>query len=124
MELLFGNRPLTLDGANPAAIHMADGSVWLFNVADGRLKAKTWQPNTGDVEWDLPNFENEMIATSDKALSLYRLKNIPRVGAFGAWHQDEIEVNGRIISNERQRLGIWDAVNDLTDFSSSWKHTT
>ena len=83
------NRPLTLGpGANPAAIHMADGSVWLFNVADGRLKAKTWQPNTGDVEWDLPNFENEMIATSDKALSLYRLKNIPRVGAFGAWKKN------------------------------------
>ena len=86
MELLFEQTTNLGVGVNPAAIHMADGSIWLFNVADGRLKAKTWQPNTGDVEWDLPNFENEMIATSDKALSLYRLKNIPRVGAFGEGH--------------------------------------
>ena len=92
-------------GVNPASIHFPNNEIWLFNVSSGRLKAKKWLPVSGDVDWSSPNFTDETIATSDKALSLYRLKNIPRVGAFGAWHQDEIEVNGRIISNERQRLG-------------------
>lgn len=119
MELLFEQTTNLGTGVTPAAIHMADGSIWLFNVTDGRLKAKTWQPNTGDVEWDLPNFEDEIIATSDKSVSLYRLKNVPRVGMFGAWHQNEVTIGGKLLSPERHRFGIWDALNDLTNYLES-----
>lgn len=106
-------------GENPAAIHDSDGSIWLFNVEDGRLKARQWQPNTGDVPWGEPNFEDSVIATADKSLSLYRMKNVPRVGMFGAWHQAEITSNGKVVTPERHRIGIWDALNDITNYLES-----
>lgn len=106
-------------GENPAAIHDSDGSIWLFNVEDGRLKTRQWQPNTGDVPWGEPNFEDSVIATADKSLSLYRMKNVPRVGMFGAWHQAEITSNGKVVTPERHRIGIWDALNDLTNYLQS-----
>lgn len=116
MELDFEVTATLGAGINPAAIHTNDNQVWLFGVADGRLKAKTWKPETGDIDWSLPDFGSEIIATSDKSVSLYRLKNVPRVGMFGAWHQGEVTRGDKVITPERQRIGIWDALNDITNY--------
>lgn len=114
MELDFELTAALGAGINPAAIHLPDNSVYLFAVDGGRLKAKSWRPLSGDVNWQLPDFNDPITATLDKALSLYRIKNVPRVGMFGAWHQDETEKTA-----ERQRIGIWDALNDLTNYLQS-----
>lgn len=114
MELRFEVTTSLGAGINPAAIHLPDNSVYLFAVDGGRLKAKSWRPLSGDVNWALPDFNDPITATLDKALSLYRIKNVPRVGMFGAWHQDATEKTA-----ERQRIGIWDALNDLTNYLQS-----
>ncbi|MGI6079072.1 MAG: hypothetical protein ACOYCB_13125, partial [Fastidiosipilaceae bacterium] len=106
-------------GENPGAVHLPDGSVYLFHIENGRLKAKHWTHEGVNMPWGDPDFDEEIIATSDKALSLYRIKNVPRVGMFGAWRQDEITKDGKVVSPERQRIGIWDALNDITNYLES-----
>lgn len=119
MELTFEQTTNLGAGDNPAAIHLNTGEVYLFAVEEGRLKAKLWNPGTGDVPWNMPDFGVSAIATADKALSLYRIKNVPRVGMFGAWHQDTVMRGDKIITPERQRIGTWDALNDITKYLES-----
>lgn len=119
MELIFESTTNLGGGVNPAAIHLATNEIFIFYVADGRLMAKVWAPASGDVPWGTPVFGTSMIATRDKALSLYRLKNVPRVGMMGAWHQDQIMSGEKVLSPERQRFAIWDALNDITPYLES-----
>jgi|GEM_PF-372318 len=119
MELIFEHNANLGSGVNPAAIHLPDNSVWLFHVSDGRLNAKEWKPDPGDVPWAMPVFGANQIATKDKNLSLYRMKNVPRVGMFGAWHQDAVMDGETVITPERQRFAIWDALNDITNYLES-----
>lgn len=119
MELIFEHNANLGSGINPAAIHLPDNSVWLFHVADGRLNAKEWKPDPGDVPWATPVFGTNQIATKDKNLSLYRMKNVPRVGMFGAWHQDAVMDGENVITPERQRFAIWDALNDISNYLES-----
>lgn len=119
MELTFESSANLGTGTNPAALHMPDNSVYLFAVDGGRLKAQKWEPETGDVPWDTPVFSNAAFATRDKNLSLVRLKNVPRVGVFGAWHQDEVLEGETILTPERQRFAIWDAITDISNYLES-----
>ncbi|HCP14815.1 MAG TPA: hypothetical protein DIT32_03430 [Peptococcaceae bacterium] len=119
MELAFEYTTNLGAGANPASIHLSSGEVYLFSVDGGRLKAKTWDPGSGDVAWDFPTFGNAINASRDVSLSLYRLKNVPRVGMFGAWHQDQILSGETEITPERQRIGIWDALSDISKYLQS-----
>lgn len=73
---------------------------------------KTWDPETGDVPWGSPDFGLMTRCTTDRNLSLSRIKNIPRVGIFGCWHQDLGE------AGERHRVGIWDSEGDITNYLS------
>lgn len=114
MKLNFEYQKSITSAENASAVHMPDNSIWLFSEENGRLMASEWIPSTSDIDWGNPDFELPIIATSDKNISLPRIKNIPRVGIFGSWHQDEIARDGKVLSPERHRLGIWDALNDLT----------
>ena len=98
MRLTFEQSAELGSGVSPQVLHLPDNTVW---------------------PWDDPKFGDTMIATADKEISKMRIKNIPRVGAFGAWHQEEVLINGKIVSPERQRFGIWDAINDITNFLES-----
>lgn len=119
MELIFEYNANLGSGVNPAAIHLPDNSVYLFAVDAGRLKAKKWTPDPGDVPWSTPVFGDAFVATRDKSLSLYRMKNVPRVGMFGAWHQDAVMDGETVVTPERQRFAIWDALNDITNYLES-----
>jgi hypothetical protein len=119
MELTFENLTGVGSGANPAVLHMPDNSAYLFFVNGGRLKAQKWEPETGDVPWDNPVFGNAAFATRDKNLSLMRMKNVPRVGVFGAWHQDEVLDDETVLTPERQRFAIWDAITDISNYLES-----
>jgi len=119
MELTFEYNAYLGSGINPAAIHLPDNSVYLFAVDAGRLKAQKWTPDPGDLPWATPVFGDAFIATRDKSLSLYRMKNVPRVGMFGAWHQDAVMDGETVIMPERQRFAIWDALNDITNYLES-----
>ena len=114
MELAFEHLASFGAGAEPAAIHLDDNSVYLFNIAEGRLRARHWHPGAGDVDWSMPAFGEAFIGTSDKNMSLLRIKSVPRVGIFGAWHQAEVLRESVVLSPERQRFAIWDV---KTDFS-------
>lgn len=116
MELIFEHAASFGAGAEPAAVHLDDNSVYVFNVAGGRLRARHWKPGPGDVNWSMPAFGESVIGTTDKNLSLVRIKSIPRVGIFGAWHQGEVAKDGLTISSERQRFAIWGARLDLSNF--------
>ncbi|NDL68009.1 hypothetical protein [Anaerotalea alkaliphila] len=116
MEFAFEHTTNLGPGINPAAIHLPDNSIYLFAVEDGRLLAKKWAPDPGDVPWGTPDFDAGQIATRDKSLSLYRMKNVPRVGMFGAWHQEAVMDSDKLITPERQRFAIWDALNDISNY--------
>lgn len=119
MKLTFEHQASLGSAEYASAVNMPDNSVWLFNLEAGRLMAAQWIPSTSDIDWDDPNFETAIIATSDKNISLPRIKNVPRVGVFGSWQQGETYRDGKMVSPERHRLGIWDALNDLTDYLES-----
>lgn len=113
MELTFEYSDNLGMGSNPSITHMPDGTIWLFDVSDGKLRSSEWNPpNTGDVPWGSPSYGLKSRATSDKNISLARIKNIPRVGVFGSWHQEKSEII------EAHRVGIWDAESDITDYLS------
>ena len=103
-------------GTNPEAVHLPNGDVYLFSVLDGRLIYRKWVNQSGDVPWGSLVFGDSSIGTRDKSMSLMRLKNVPRVGIFGAWHQDMLYEGENIVSPERQRFGIWDAANDISKY--------
>lgn len=119
MQLTFEHTTNLGTGINPAAIHINTGEVYLFAGEDGRLKAKSWNPGSGNVDWSAPVFGEGFTATRDTGLSLYRMKNVPRVGMFGAWHQDGILDGETVITPERQRFAIWDALNDISNYLDS-----
>ncbi len=118
MELIFEHTANLGQGAEPAAVHLDDNSVYLFNVAGGRLRARQWKPGAGDVDWSTPEFGEGFIGTADKNMSLLRIKSVPRVGIFGAWHQGEVLKDDVVLSPERQRFAIWDAKTDFSKYLS------
>ena len=118
MELIFEHIANLGQGAEPAAVHLDDNSVYLFNVAGGRLRARQWKPRAGDVDWSTPEFGEGFIGTADKNMSLLRIKSVPRVGIFGAWHQGEVLKDDVVLSPERQRFAIWDAKTDFSKYLS------
>ena len=118
MELIFEHTANLGQGAEPAAVHLDDNSVYLFNVAGGRLRARQWKPGAGDVDWSTPEFGEGFIGTADKNMSLLRIKSVPRVGIFGAWHQREVLKDDVVLSPERQRFAIWDAKIDFSKYLS------
>ena len=111
MQLSFEQSASLGLGASPSVVHMPDNSIWLFGTEAGRLKAKAWQAETGNVPWELPNFGNAIIATSGKPISFFRLKNVSRVGTFGVWHQAAVIKSGIVVTKERHRVGIWNELN-------------
>ena len=120
MELLFEHTAQLGPGNNPAAVHVNDNNIYLFGVVDGRLMVREWQPPAvGDVPWDAPDFGEPFSPTLDRELSLYRMKNVPRVGIFGAWHQGPVAEGENIITPERHRFAIWHALNDVSKYLDS-----
>ncbi len=113
MELAFEHYANLGAGINPDTLHIDDNSVYAFSILNGRLIAKIWRAPSGDVDWSTPVFETAFIATKDQNMSLMRLKSVPRVGMFGTWHQDTVYDGGEVVTPERQRFAIWDAINDI-----------
>jgi len=116
MELVFEHLANLGQGAEPAAVHLDDNSVYLFDLASGRLRARQWKPGAGNVDWSTPAFGEAFIGTADKNMSLLRIKSVPRVGIFGAWHQGEVTKDDVVLSRERQRFAIWDAKTDFSRY--------
>ncbi len=119
MDIQFEYTASLGSGSKPATVHLPNGDVYLFSVLDGRLMYRKWVTLDGDVPWGEPDFDTARIGTADKNMSLVRLKNVPRVGMFGAWHQGEVARGDKVITPERQRIGIWDALNDITNYLES-----
>lgn len=119
MELIFEHTAELGAGANPAAVHLADNSVYLFSVSGGRLKARHWIPGAGDVPWGSPAFGPAFTGTADKNMSLVRLKNVPRMGIYGAWRQAEVYKDGALLVPERQRFAIWAGMADFSKYLDS-----
>lgn len=118
MELSFEGAYTAFSGNNPEMVHMEDNSVWGFNVDTNRLKGKQLEYEPGDINWSTLQFADFAIVTKDKELSLMRLKNIPRVGIYGVWHQDPVldEVTSEELTPERHRLAIWNVETDISKY--------
>jgi len=121
MELIFESPQTVFSGDNPEMVHMPDNSVWGFHVESGRLQGSNLPIAPGDVDWGAIALSDFGIVTKDKEISLMRLKNIPRVGIYGVWHQDEIlDVDLEVITPERHRLAIWEGEIDISNYLESF----
>lgn len=115
MELQFVDKQQVYTGDNPAMVHMPDNSIWGFQIIDGRLQGSNITPEPGDVDWPGLEFADFAIVTADQNMSLMRLKNVPRMGIYGVWHQDEVlNEELEVVTPERHRFAIWDAINDVS----------
>jgi hypothetical protein len=116
MELLFEYQNTIDIGENPNMVHLPDGNVWAFKVDKTRLKAFEIVNPIGDVDWENLTTGDFVIATKGTNISLVRLKNIPRVGMFGVWHQDPIMDGDDVLTPERHRLAIWGSISDVSKY--------
>ena len=119
MELQFiDSTIITTDATNPTAVHMPDNSIWGFRVEDGRLEGSQIEHGPGDIDYSAFELADFAIVTADKNMSLVRLKNVPRMGIYGVWHQDPVldEETQEEITPERHRFAIWDAINDVSNY--------
>jgi len=116
MELTFNGAYSSFSGNNPEMIHMEDNSVWGFQVDSNRLTGENLEYAPGDVDWSTLQYTSFAIVTRDKEISLMRLKNIPRVGIYGVWHQAEILDGTEVITPERHRLAIWNVETDISKY--------
>ena len=103
-------------GADYDMLHTSNGSVWHFRVDSGRVRAYQNTPFPSDVPWGTLETGSFPIVVKDKAVSLLRLKNIPRVGIYGVWHQAPVLDGDILVSPERHRLGIWASEMDLSHY--------
>jgi hypothetical protein len=118
MELTFEGAYSAFSGSNPEAVHMEDNSVYGFQVDSGRLTGKQLEYPPGDIDWSTLQFADFAIVTNDKNISLMRLKNVPRVGIYGVWHQDEVldPATSEPLTPERHRLTIWEGETDISKY--------
>jgi len=117
MELLFEHISNLGAGVNPSAVHLPDNNVILFSVLDGVLNIRNWVTVAGDVPWGTPAFSAPTVATHDTNMSSVRLKNVPRVGVFGTWHQDTVlDRFDNVVTPERHRFAIWGTLSDITNY--------
>lgn len=119
MELVIESVSEIYGGSTPNTTHMPDNSVWLFKIIDGRLNGAQIANEPTDVDWPGLTAGDFAVITKDKNLSLVKLKNVPRMGVFGSWHQAAVMDGETVITPERQRFAIWDALNDITNYLES-----
>ena len=116
MELTFLVVNNMYSGDNPNMVHMPDNSVWTFKMDSGRLKGYNIVNPAGDVDWENLTVGDFTISTKDKSMSLVRLKNIPRMGVFGTWKQDQILDEENVVTPERHRFAIWGSTSDVSKY--------
>lgn len=118
MELVFSTSGQVGVGKFPSLVHHSDNTVMLFWVdADGRLCQKNIKQESADYNWRALQFGDPDYATRDMPLRYARIKQIPRMGAFGVWVKDDVDINDLPI--ETQRFGIFDPLSDLTEYIDS-----
>ena len=108
---------ITTDATNPTAVHMPDNSIWGFRVEDGRLEGSNIENGPGDIDYSAFELADFAIVTADKNMSLVRLKNVPRMGIYGVWHQDPVlDDNQEVVTPERHRFAIWEGGFDPSNY--------
>lgn len=109
MELQFEYTTQIGVGTNPNVVNLPDNTIMLFYVDAGNLTIqREARPEGTDVDWGNVTFSEPKRATRDKAMSLVRLKNVPRLGVYGVWHSNE--------PTPRHRFAIYEAESDISKY--------
>lgn len=116
MELQFLTPQQIYIGDNPSLVHMSNNSLWAFQIDAGRLKGSELISNPPEIDWESLLYSAFSIITNDKSMSLVRLKNIPRMGVFGTWKQNQILEGENVVTPERHRFAIWGSTSDVSKY--------
>ena len=111
MELSFEYSQELGPGLNPAAVHLPNNSLMLLNLKNGSLKYLTAPLAPGDINYGTVIFGREKKGTRDLGLSFVKVKNVPRLGLFGVWHQAESPYN-----EQRHRFAIYEEEMELSKY--------